>query len=342
VNPSARTLVGLVALVASVGACRTEPPYRGPPTASAVPYQADFDLTVEHPVAIRGLRFVVDPGDQALGQATPSVFVRDRDDSTGFGDSKEDTWISIIDPASGKSWERDAGLGHASIDGWGHYGACPSTGCDETWAVIVRWLKPRPDATVKARLDASIDVSARDVPDQARTTPPLILDELSVAQVGTLDFDGAPATTSGRASGSFRSTPTWPGETHRWTLHVPAALIGERARYPRVGRVLIAESVTEWSGAPAAFSTHLVVGDSTSDATGGPIALELDWSSGCRVAVDCDVPITVTFGWSAVDSRPIGSDPVMAADWYLVAMLEDSTPGATLPPGLQLEALPGE
>ena len=78
----------------------------------------------------------------------------------------------------------------------------------------------------------------------------------------------------------------------------------------------IAENVTEWSGSPAAFSTHLAVGDNTSDATGGPIALELDWLSGCRVGVDCEVPVTVTFGWNAVDMSPVGSDPVMAADWY--------------------------
>jgi hypothetical protein len=102
---------------------------------------------------------------------------------------------------------------------------------------------------------------------------------------------------------------------------------------------LIAEKVTEWSGVPAAFSTHLAVGDSTSDATGGPIALELDWTSGCRVGVDCEVPITVAFGWSAVDSRPIGSDPLMAADWTLEAMLEDSTSGATVQPGIRLEKL---
>jgi hypothetical protein len=290
-------------------------------------------------MAIRGLRFVVDPGDLALGQATPSLFVHDRENATGFNDSNESTWISIIDPASGKSMERDSGLGHASIDGWGHFGACQPTGCDETWAVIVRWLAPRPGATLKARLGASLSVSARDVPDQTRTPPPLILDELSISPVQTLDFDGAPATSSASSSGSFRSTPSWRGETHRWTLHVPAGLLAEAVHYPRLGRVLIAEKVTEWSGVPAAFSTHLAVGDSTSDATGGPIALELDWMGGCRVGVDCEVPITVTFGWSAVDSRPIGSDPVMAADWTLEALLEDSTPGATVPPGLRLEKL---
>ena len=90
------------------------------------------------------------------------MFVHDRDDPTGFGSSNEDTWISIIDPTSGRSWERDSGLGHASLDGWGHYGACQPTGCDETWAVIVRWLQPRPDATLKARLGASISATGRD------------------------------------------------------------------------------------------------------------------------------------------------------------------------------------
>jgi len=342
VKRSIRTLIGLAALVASVGACRTEPPYHGPAGASATPYQADFDLTAEHPVAIRGLRFVVDPGDQALGQATPSLFVHDRENANGFNDSNERTWISIIDPASGTSWERSSGLGHASIDGWGHYGACVATGCDETWAVIVRWLTPRSDASLKARLGASLDATARDTPDQTRTPPPLVLDELSVTPVQALDFDGAPATSSALDGGSFRSTPSWAGETHRWTLHVPAALLTEPARYPRLGRVLITENVTDWSGAPAAFSTHLVVGDTTSDASGGPIALELDWLSGCRVGVDCEVPISVTFGWNTVDSRPFGSDAVMAADWSLMAILEDSAPGATIPPGLRLEKLPAD
>ena len=117
------------------------------------PYQADFDLTAEHPVAIRGLRFVVDPSDQALGQATPSLFVHDRENANGFNDSNESTWISIIDPASGKSWERESGLGHASIDGWGHYGACPTTGCDETWQSSSAGSM-RPDTTLKARLGA--------------------------------------------------------------------------------------------------------------------------------------------------------------------------------------------
>ena len=93
VQRSMRTLLGLAALIASVGGCRTEPPYYGPPGASATPYQADFDLTAEHPVAIRGLRFVVDPSDQALGQATPSLFVHDRESATGFNDSNESTWI---------------------------------------------------------------------------------------------------------------------------------------------------------------------------------------------------------------------------------------------------------
>ena len=140
-------------------------------------------------------------------------------------------------------------------------------------------------------------------PTRREPPPPLLLDDLSVMPVQTLDFDGAPATSSASESGSFRSTPTWPGETHRWTLHVPAALLAEPVHYPRLGRVLITENVTEWSGAPAAFSTHLAVGDSTSDATGGPMALELDWSSACRIGVDCEVPISVRFGWSAVDSR---------------------------------------
>ena len=96
VKRSIRTLLGLAALIASVTGCIgiTEPPYHGPPTASAAPYQADFDLTTEHPVAIRGLRFVVDPGKQALGQATPSLFVHDRANVTGFNDSLESTWIS--------------------------------------------------------------------------------------------------------------------------------------------------------------------------------------------------------------------------------------------------------
>ena len=229
------------------------------------------------------------------------VFVHDRENATGFNDSNENTWISIIDPTSGKSWERAAGLGHASIDGWGHYGACQPTGCDETWAVIVRWLTPRPAPRSRRASERRSTSQRRDIPDQTRTPPPLILDELSVTPVQTLDFDGAPATSSAGDGGFFRSTPSWPGETHRWTLHVPAALLTEPAPYPRLGRVLIAENVTEWSGAPAAFSTHLAVGDSTSDATGGPIALELDWLSGCRVGVDCEVPITVTFGWNAVE-----------------------------------------
>jgi hypothetical protein len=206
----------------------------------------------------------------------------------------------------------------------------------------VRWLQPRPDATLKARLGASISATGRDTPFPPQSPPPLILDRLSVTEVQDMAFDGAPASSSAGDGGSFRSTPSWPGETHRWTLHVPATLLAESAHYPRLGRVLIAENVTEWSGSPAAFSTHLAVGDNTSDATGGPIALELDWLSGCRVGVDCEVPVTVTFGWNAVDMSPVGSNPVMAADWYLVATLEDSTPGATIPPGLRLEKLPAD
>jgi hypothetical protein len=52
--------------------------------------------------------------------------------------------------------------------------------------------------------------------------------------------------------------------------------------------------------------------------------------NGCRVGVDREVP-SGHLGWNTADLRAFGADALMAADWSLVAMLEDSTPGAIIP-----------
>ncbi|HJP88255.1 MAG TPA: hypothetical protein VJ850_04405 [Candidatus Limnocylindrales bacterium] len=332
-----------------IGACAIEPPG---PRYTTTNFDATFELTAERPVVVKTLDFRARQGSTEISSVEGFVTVTGPSGGGPSSDVHDDVWVSIVNTASGQSTDGTSGIGHASVDGWGHGVRCdgapklvdasiapdPSVPCESQWTVIVRWLTPQPSVTIPLRLSASMTAHAREF---TATSDPLTLQAFSITEATEPAFAGAPALTEVRASGSARITPTSAAETKHFLLQIPAALTIGDAHYPRMGRLFLGTKVTAWTGPPDEGRVKVSIGDRSEDPYGG-IAGELDWLSLCKPGADCELSTDVTTEyWESSGSGKTSSpNGAMSIDWTLVVRLEDYTPGATMPATLELVTLP--
>ena len=323
-----------------------EPP--GPPNVRA-DFHDTFKLTADAPVAVRTVEFTAIPGAMAVrGVGGYLEVVSDGGGGPG-GVVHDDVWVSILDVESGGSSDSVTGNGHASVDGWGHAVSCggvpalaspeiapnPQPTCHARWTVVARWLDPKPGVEVPLELNGRVSADARSLPGPSET---FSLSTLSVKRFDAPTFDGLPAMTQARVKGSARITPTSPPETRHFVLRVPAALLlKDAALYPSLGRIFVGTTVTDWTGPPVDARVTLTIGDRVTAPYGGT-AGELDWLPLCRLRVTCELPVDVTVSYW--ETQGSGKTPTpggfMALDWTIEARLEDFSPKATMPAGLEL------
>jgi hypothetical protein len=326
-----------------------EPPYQGPPDARTYS-TSTFSLTADAPVVVRTLEYRVTPGAMAVGAVESYLSVVAKGSGGVGGTPHGDVWVSIINAETGGSADREHGIGHASVDGWGHGPRCdgapvvasgprrpdPAGPCSARWTVIVRWLDPRAGAEIPLELHGNMRAIARDVP---QPSAPLSLDTFAITPVEAPAFIGAPAMTRAAVTGSRRVTPSSVPETSHFVLRVPKVLLGSIARYPRLGRIFVGSTVTDWSGQPSHARVKLSIRDRETDVYGS-IAGEFDWLDLCDPGADCELPVDVTISfWESVGSgRTAPPNGSMELDWRVEVRLEDFSAGATMPASLELVA----
>jgi hypothetical protein len=338
--------IAVVAL--TVSACSiVEPP--GPPNV-VTKFESSFSLTADQPVVVRTLEYTATPGEMAVRSISGYIEVVGKGGGGPGGETHDDVWISIFNAETGKSSEDVDGIGHASVDGWGHYAPCdgvaviasgalrpdPGPPCTARWTVVARWLDPAPGADIPLELNGNMRAYARDVP---RASNLFALLTFSIAQRGDPTFSGAPATSRAGVTGSARVTPTSAPQTMHYLLRVPAALLHGPAAYPRLGRIFVGSTVGEWSGPPADARVSLSIGGRVTEPYGST-AGELDWLGLCKPDVTCELPVdvTVSFWESTGSGKTSPPDGVMALEWRVEARLEDFSANATMPVGLELVA----
>jgi hypothetical protein len=327
-----------------------EPPYQGPPEARTAVTNG-FTLTADAPVVVRTLEYRVTPGAMAVAAVESYLGVVHQGAGGVGGTPHDDVWISIINAETGRSSEREHGIGHASVDGWGHSPSCdgepvvasgkrrpdPAAPCSARWTVIVRWLDPRAGTEIPLELHGNMRAIARAIPSPSAAA--FTLDRFAITAVETPSFAGAPALTRAQVTGSRRVTPSSVPETTRFVLRVPAALLGSAPRYPRLGRIFVGSTVTDWSGQPSHARVKLSIRDRETDVYGS-IAGEFDWLDLCDPGADCELPVDVTISfWESVGSgRTAPPNGFMALQWRVEARLEDFSAGAAMPASLELVA----
>jgi hypothetical protein len=335
-----------LALMVLIAACSiVEPP--GPPSLQTQ-FESSFTLTAESPVIVRTLAYQATPGAMKVQSVSGYVEVVGKGGGGPGGETHDDVWISIIDAETGRSSEGQDGIGHASVDGWGHYAPCdgmpviegtglrpdPGPPCSARWTVIARWLDPQAGVEIPLELNGNMRASARDIP---RSSEPFSLDTFSIAAADGPTFTGVPAVTRAAVTGSARITPSSSPETHHYFLRVPAALLGAAGGYPRLGRIFVGTTVTEWTGPPVDARVSLSIGGRVTEPYGSS-AGELDWLELCKSQADCELPVDVTVKyWQSEGSgKTAQPDGVMALDWRVEARLEDFSDNAAMPATLEL------
>lgn len=268
-------LVGYIALVVSACIIDERP---GPPSVHARFDTTTFVLSAEHPVVTRTLRFRAVPGAMTVQLVETFLAVNGEGGGGPAGANHPDVWVSILDSATGASSDYGNGNGHASVDGWGHSPDCDGIPCDRSWTVIARWLDPKADEEIPLELVATIRAGAKDV--VAKGDPPFELEELSIVETPEPLFEGGYAVTRARVTGSARVGPASKPDVRHLVLRVPAVLLAGEPRLPRLGRIFLGTTVTDWSGRPVHLRATLSFADRLPLHTAAPRAR---WS-GCRCA----------------------------------------------------------
>jgi hypothetical protein len=310
----------------------------GAPTVGTT-WETEVTLTSDRPVVARGFRVGVEP--TAGRMLAPHLTMGARPSDPGPITHAGDVWISIFDPATGGATPQVAGTAHATLDGWigsaRDFEECEAEPCSAIYVMVVRWLAPTEGTDVRVTLTASLSATLLGIVQwstPATPTPQPLPEGLSVVGDPSLAFDGTPATLISRTSGSARLTPGEPVVTQHLMLHVPAASLRGNLRYPTVGRVLLTVDHADSSHRNVAPWNELTGPRGTVKGVAG-IALDTDWLSGCRVGVDCDVPLELRylFGPSPADSsRSLPSDAWAEASWTLEAHLEVLSAGDMVEP----------
>jgi len=257
-----------------------------------------------------------------------------------------DVWVTILNTETGESVESESGIGHASVDGWGHPAPCDghrstqtsvTPPCRGRWTAIVRWLGPTAGVEVPLELNGWVRAFGDRSGMPAAT---LALETLTLSEVDEPRFDGAPAFTRATASGMLVVTPRTAPVAYKWQLRVPAADLVGPASYPRLGRLFAMPEVTEWTGPPSAADVTLTVGDVEAHGLSA-IAEERDWLSQCQPSVDCTLPIELRFAYASSPEGATGAtNGSSTIEWIVEARLEDySNPSQTLAP-IELTAVP--
>jgi hypothetical protein len=326
--------LGLLIPIALLGYCtllfnRFEehfPP--GPPTVSTT-WETEVTLTSDRPVVARGFRVGVEPTAERM--TAPHLSIGARPVDAGQITHAGDVWISIFDPATGDATPAAAGTGHATLDGWigsgREFKECETEPCSATYVMVVRWLAPTESTEVRVNLTASLSATLLGMVSwatPATPTPVPLPEGLSVVEDPAFAFDGKAATLVARASGSARITPGQPVIDEQFNLHVPAAGLRGKLRYPTLGRVLLTVDHADSSHRNVAPWNELTGPRGMVRGVAG-IALDTEWLSGCSVGKDCDVPLDLRylFGPSPADSSgTLPPDAWAEASWTLEAHLE--------------------
>lgn len=278
-----------------------------------------FTLSAERPTVVRAIHFQSADAPQYGDKATLMLHVR----SAG-GWFRDDMWVSIYDPETGQGMDYPNGTGHAGFFIWGHAQDCPSSGCDATFVIVVRWLRPTSGTIVPCVLSASARVSPN---DWATPGPRPIV----ITEVPSLAFTGAPAVLTASAAGTSHLTPSSPPQAHHLELRVPAAALAGPLRFPLAGRLLLQTMITQSSGRPADVRLTVTLPSGKQTALGDDES-ELDWLAACRPGVDCVVPLVTTVSWwTSSDAYSLAPDAFVDVAWSLQARLEDLQDGAHLP-----------
>jgi hypothetical protein len=346
-----RSAVLVILAIGILGCSITEPP--GPPSTGTT-FGTTLTLTHDQPVAITSLAYSGRAGDQAVSGITGYIEVVGQGGGGPGSETHPDVWVSLLNVETGASTDAIGGIGHASVDGWGHNARCDGASvfdvegvyataavppCDGRWTVIARWLEPEPGVEIPLEVNASMTANARDRPAAGEPTG---LDAvLAITESGPPAGATGPAVTRAGAGGSARLSASTPRETHRFVLRVPAALLDGEAGFPRLGRLFFGVHVTDWSGAPSYLRTEVSIDGEVVGGATGPSAPARDWLARCPQGIDCELPVAITIepaSSSQVATYP--PDGFIAIDWVLEARYEDFSADAVLPASLELVEAP--
>jgi hypothetical protein len=344
-----RLVVGIV-VIASFGTdCVAE---RGGPEPVTAPYAEKITLTAAAPVFVRTLRFTATSGDDHENSVDGYLEVVGEGGGGPGGNSHPDVSLTVVNPETGVSPEGAKGIGHASVDGWGHSAPCDggsifvddqergrlSTPCEGSWTVIARWLDPAADSDIKLELNARMTGS---VDSMSRSSAPPTFAKFTITAAEEPAVQGQPAVSRGVVRGTVKVDALGQPEAHDLRLHVPAALL-DKATFPRLGRLFVGSTATAWTGPPAQASVVATIGDQGTGGygnTGG----EMDWLALCPLRRDCDLPIHLTItphpmGQNYDATPPPGGS--ITLDWIVDARLEDFGGLSAFPADLTLVEVP--
>lgn len=301
-------------------------------------------------MAVRTLELVAEPGEMAVSGIEGFVNVADQGGSGPGGPYHDDVWISILNIDTGHGADGVDGIGHASVDGWGHglrcdakstieptagYGNLASAPCHSQWILVARWLDPQAGVEVPLELTGWMRAFARNVPTSS--DPPFSLARFDMTESSEHVYDGAPSVASARLSGTARVTPSSQPEVRHFLLRVPAVLLTGERGFPRLGRIFVGTTVTAWTGPPDEARARLSIGDRSTDVYAA-IAGEFDWLALCKAEVACDLPVdlTLTYWQSSGSGKTSSPGASISFDWRIDARLEDFSGTAPLPAELEL------
>jgi hypothetical protein len=307
-----------------------------------VEWNTPVDLSAARPLAVRAIRVSTTPTDSARAAgARLTVRARVPGEWSGTNPAAPDVRVWVFDQATGvfpagTRTSREAFLDDGQAAFGNHPGtSCTADKCVTTYLAVVRWMTPTQGAHIAIALSASVQETVRDLqPAGAMASLPPA--EPGIVEVPELAFDGPSAGVSARLDGATRFTAEAPTMERRVTLHVPAALLGERPSYPLAGRVFLRVAETGRNAERDTGINEFLVGAGGDTNARVPGAVDAEWLSGCVTGQDCDVPLTMRLELVHFENgmqEALPPDAWIEASWTLEADLERLAPGGAQPGG---------